>query len=501
MSNLNIQSPPVRVQGIPATPLKHTSPVPLGIANKNTPRGQDPLTFLAGASPRMATPPSRVTAPIPQARLSPHPGSGSFASPIAFSLGNGNIEQMTRDFLLTGAAPPPIDLRSYEGPGGGIGKNLNTTVTFLLSNCAWQQIVDVTNEQAEGFAIQQDSVHGDRHLSFCMSARLQAMFRLKMFDELAVEVTSVLQGELVGATATENSPLTSVQLQMLLLHMECKSTTGRSEEALEELISLHAALSVPSSCSPTEVRRVFLWKWRVKSAIVNVALKHRLVKLAQTELFVMLQEIMSLQNSDSHNKIDLKKAEVVVRCRISRLFLHQGALKLGISHCDKAMALVASTELETDDSVSSQVHFTRGLALFSIGDYNEAIKIFSDLVQKLRSSEDNTRLNNISVPTSTAGAVVALELGDSPTQLAATINALAVCALNLKDIGASVARLERLILGDPARFMTDPIVFNLCTLYDLSCSQPVSSSKKQVLKCVADMYHIQGALNQKSYRL
>jgi len=88
------------------------------------------------------------------------------------------------------------------------------------------------------------------------------------------------------------------------------------------------------------------------------------------------------------------------------------------------------------------------------------------------------------------------------TLIGAAVNNYAVCTLHLKQIKKSVERLEALIQLDPSRFMVDPVVFNLCTLYDFVCTPEMSICKKQVLQKVAAIYNIdEPVLNYKSYRL
>lgn len=86
--------------------------------------------------------------------------------------------------------------------------------------------------------------------------------------------------------------------------------------------------------------------------------------------------------------------------------------------------------------------------------------------------------------------------------LSVAVNNIAVAALHLRKMTLSVSRLEKLILEDPVRYLTDAVVFNLCTLYELSCSPEVSTSKKKVLQRVASVYLVDDPiLNYKSLRL
>jgi hypothetical protein len=69
-------------------------------------------------------------------------------------------------------------------------------------------------------------------------------------------------------------------------------------------------------------------------------------------------------------------------------------------------------------------------------------------------------------------------------------------------VNQAVLKLENHILNDPTNNMKDPIVFNLCSLYDLSFSPDVSTNKKKVLQKVAGKFFVDDPLlHWKSFRL
>lgn len=86
--------------------------------------------------------------------------------------------------------------------------------------------------------------------------------------------------------------------------------------------------------------------------------------------------------------------------------------------------------------------------------------------------------------------------------LSAAINNYSICALYLKRLPTAILKLENLIKTDPATHLTDPVVFNLCTLYDLSCSPEISILKKNVLQKLSAGYHVDDPiLHWRSFRL
>jgi len=89
---------------------------------------------------------------------------------------------------------------------------------------------------------------------------------------------------------------------------------------------------------------------------------------------------------------------------------------------------------------------------------------------------------------------------DEDTLLGAAANNFALCALHLRKLPLAISTLERLIATDPVAHMLDPIVFNLCTMYDLSHAPEQSATKKKVLQRVASIYRIED-LHWRSFRL
>lgn len=84
--------------------------------------------------------------------------------------------------------------------------------------------------------------------------------------------------------------------------------------------------------------------------------------------------------------------------------------------------------------------------------------------------------------------------------LTSATNNYAICSLYLRRIQEAVKKMEDLILDDPTQHLIDPIVFNLCTMYDLSCAPDLSIEKKKALQDVAGHYYIED-LHWKSFRL
>lgn len=86
--------------------------------------------------------------------------------------------------------------------------------------------------------------------------------------------------------------------------------------------------------------------------------------------------------------------------------------------------------------------------------------------------------------------------------LCSAVNNYAICCLYLKRNNESMTKMEKLIGSNPPKYLTDPIVFNLCTMYDLSFAPDISLAKKKALQKVSAKYGISDPiLNWRSFRL
>ncbi len=97
-----------------------------------------------------------------------------------------------------------------------------------------------------------------------------------------------------------------------------------------------------------------------------------------------------------------------------------------------------------------------------------------------------------------------IELSNNANEslLVTAINNYAICCLFLKRIGESVQCLESLIKENPSVYLIDPVVFNLCTMYDLTCAPDISAFKKKALQQMANYYCIEDPLlHWRSFRL
>ena len=510
------QSPPVRVQTISATPLKHTSPVPVGASAQ---RGVDDVLRFANlpgtpsgssniASRNINREALRGTGATPHSAL---PSTSSTQLLPNLSSVVDDLDSVTGAFLEGGNAPAPLDLRTLQE------LDILAAAQILARHNAWQAIANLTAKLVSGLPGDTPSEStlwfssDGELLSVLLMTRFQALLRLKKFDELQQESEVVLK-DVQQRWAQWGLWPRPAYGQLRLLSAEIRSMMGTGEECLEELVLLHDALSeqLTSDSNALHNKEILRLKWRAKAAVIGVAVKLRHWVIASAQLLSLLDEVRSKaqvvsiagdNRSDNSGEtaalLDLKRDEVILLCRLARLYLHQGALQQGRSYCAQAMDLLTTSSL-TLDYVSLHVSVTRGLALFSSSDYDGAIELFAEVISKDKGLDKVVAGSSV-----TAGFFGDCESIVLPEEslYSCAVSGFAICSLHLKNIELSIAKLERLILDNPSKYLVDPVVFNLCTLYDLSCSNQASSAKKQILRHIAELYHVSETLNHRSYRL
>ena len=68
------------------------------------------------------------------------------------------------------------------------------------------------------------------------------------------------------------------------------------------------------------------------------------------------------------------------------------------------------------------------------------------------------------------------------------LNNLALCALYTCRMRDAVNMMEALVREDPTKYLTEVMVFNLCTLYELGSDNATSERKKRVLQSIAKRF-------------
>ena len=403
--------------------------------------------------------------------------------------------------FLSQCRSPPLDISR-------IGTDINGLKT-LTRYSAWKYVVEMSQHVL--------SNANEADARFITQLRLEALFRIKAFDELTTMATELLMIEQkkVDSSAMISSPGTNpnpTMYAMRLLLAEVKTMTGQGEESFQLLYmfrdELQQQLAIHDSSTQVIAQEIHVlqwWVWRVCNSIINAAIRQRLWRIAVSELTMMLQNVretyasISTVNNASSTATALQKsfhrAEVVLMCRLSRILLQIGATKSSTlfyeqakaihhTHLDPLATTIASqgnqgSSSSTED-VALQLDITQALLLFGADNYEEALEIFNTVIDKERTQQITSSSPSSSSSSSSSASSIfdlsAMDLsatssyqGNNRTRgfdgaitleesvLAAAVNNSSICALYLRRIPEAIGRLEGLILEDPVRHMTDPV--------------------------------------------
>ena len=548
MSRLTDSAPPVQLGQVNARNatgvVKHNSPLPTAARPPAAPivqtaqsiplekvaAGQDPL---ANVGPSSADPPIAVRSVQKVWSPAPVPGnvsrvrSPNAVTPIRPSIPESNnnsnnnnprqqsqalataataIDEMTKTFLNR-IKTPAMDCSRLPN-------NVETLEKLARSSC-WTIVVTMSQILLNERSVPSNALknvsgyfgEGSRGgpLHVAAKLRFEALFRTKSFDELMNEADEVLIVEHERIAREQPGSITDTAILMRLLRAEVLAMTGRGEEAVEHLARLLDDLRLTGENITGSSQQLPAWAWRVRWAMVNTSLRGRYTAEAIKQLLGMLQDLCDLETTPP--EVHVEEAKIVVLSRLSRTLLQVGALQAAIGYCDMAVAQLGTmnTHFSADASSASalaqanmQVNMTRALALFGINEYAEAMSLFEAII----TSEEGCTDTRGEFASGGFRSVYESLLCTEESLFSAAVNNYAVCALHLKQVDKSVSKLEDLIARNPTRHIIDPVIFNLCTLYDLSCTPELSKNKKKVLQRIASYANLhEPLLNFKSFRL
>jgi hypothetical protein len=263
-----------------------------------------------------------------------------------------------------------------------------TGLQQLARSSAWKKVVEASEPLA-----------GDEcAFSVAFKLRAVALFRLKMFDELANELGLALQkiesvmGDSEDSDKANITRSTEKIIALQLLLIEVRAMTGRGEDALTQLYSLQrwlcqqSELLWPSSYTVKIPHAALWWKWRVVWAVVNNLIKQRQWRQALRELQSLLREVQNTGRSPGvhHGQTHrIVAAEIIILSRMSRMLvqvyntfemilfwsrwvlIQTGAVSLGVIFSERAMAMVNADTTFKNSSAEDHALLTHGLVCFA----------------------------------------------------------------------------------------------------------------------------------------
>lgn len=233
-------------------------------------------------------------------------------------------------FYLSPLSYRSIPLKVNDVPGSLDG------LIALRRNHSWQDAYKLSSmlmnaPNVRNLLTVQDKEHITR-------IRFETLFRLKLYDELIVELTqelSILESDTGGLTDRAFNCLHSYRL----LLQEVRLVTGHGHGALESLLQLQHSLKRTSTPSVWTT----YWRWQTHLHIINAHIRLRAWPRGLLELRKLQKEVHgesghgSPSGSNSattprsrllheEEKCDLLAAQIIVSCRIVKLLLQMGAL-------------------------------------------------------------------------------------------------------------------------------------------------------------------------------
>jgi tetratricopeptide (TPR) repeat protein len=465
------------------TPNSNASPVP-----------NDPLSYFS-------TPPPPVTmqtssAPPNSLNVTPVPQFPQRAQTITDSI-EIQADSFLRNCCLPVERQKGIMLKSGDVP-------LSIEGLQKLRQCSsWQEVMKLSQhlllEPAVNTLTQKERVE-------ILALRFDSLFRIKLFDDLQSELQKEIS-TIESQIQTNDSEFSIQEFDRItsyhLLLQEVRVMSGQGVSALEGFLGLSHSLEKYSrmddavNISEMEMHlkwRGSYWRWVALLHVINCRLRLRQWRSALWDLRKLQQEV-TINSLAIHEeeKCDLCYARVLLSIRVMRLLLQIGdKASARIEFENAAQSIAQFPSLTGDEFLQQSLLLGQGLLYFAEEQYEAAAETFTNLLTSEKSRVENANslvvkdCAKLSTDFTRGGAAKRslLEARDEGILSAATNN-LALTLLHLKQNHSAIAKLESLIAENPPLFMTDAVVFNLCTLYDLSYSPDSSQQKKKVLQKVA----------------
>jgi ribosomal protein L39E len=197
-------------------------------------------------------------------------------------------------------------------------------ILSLAKLSAWPHVVrystSILQQNADGaLPLTQDE------LNFILLTRFEALFRLKVYDDLASEINIALNN-IINALPNHQIDYHSYSLvdfiySIRLLLAEVHLLSGQGEMAIKELDAIQLSLEEKKS----ENERIQYWIWQCEMHRINYNVRSRNWKNALTLQRKLNLEINILLNDDqfsgNDDQLDLIAAKIMLLCRTARLLL------------------------------------------------------------------------------------------------------------------------------------------------------------------------------------
>ncbi|TYZ67393.1 hypothetical protein PybrP1_010937 [[Pythium] brassicae (nom. inval.)] len=275
------------------------------------------------------------------------------------------------------------------------------------------------------------------------------------------------------ARSSDGSGDTFVLVRVRLLEAllsKCKGNLADHEKKLFQLIArIQGAVTTDATQQLLGVPRDTAARWL---RIVQFTLVNHLLHQQKFALTLRVCSTIEVDSLPVHER-------VVGVSRLGRIHLQMGDLSSAEKFFSLARSLAESSA--SGAHLDARLLLNDGLLLFAQNKLQEALSAFDSVLEISRAS--------------VSAAARDSDSDDTPfleeDLVCAAVNNYAICALYCCDVKGAVVALERMIRSDPARFLNAVVVFNLSSLYDLLYDNSTSTSRKEMMRRIADMYDLE----------
>jgi tetratricopeptide (TPR) repeat protein len=271
-------------------------------------------------------------------------------------------------------------------------------------------------------------------------------------------------------------------------------------------------------------------EWRLAITSYQLLLEQSLPILAPAQAQLLLEKAktesvpVSLENNESSVSDALYAAlEIEILSRQGRILLQVGALEEASVVFDtaaNAMQRLEDTGITIEfmskslaiQQAPAQVLLNEGLLQFSNHTYASAMESFTRALEWLSQPKGGTnkRKSNMGTgnllllynPSTIAQDVLGpgITCDSNHNVMTECLNNLALCALYQCQMHKAVNNMESLVRQNPTLYLTEGLVFNLCTLYELGSDTADSGRKKRVLQSIAKRFFLHD-IGPESFRI
>lgn len=207
-------------------------------------------------------------------------------------------------------------------------------------------------------------------------------------------------------------------------------------------------------------------------------------------------------------------SEIEIRTRQIRIFLQLGGIdqaqqlhesvlqnyedfqKLYLSFDSLTKQWMNPSSFILVHQIPTHISLNSGLIDFAYGNYQKAMQNFSEALVSMQQAQKKISGYSMDEQKSSycvhnfLSSSVFLSLDPDMHVMTHCVNNLGLCSLYLNQVDYAISVMETLIKENPTMYLTEVLVFNLCTLYELVYDPDKCTQEKKVLQSVAKRFYL-----------